>query len=432
MKHAAFLSALFVVLVSVPVLAGDNWPQFRGPTGQGHSDSTGLPTKWSEKENVTWKTAIHGKGWSTPVVFGEQIWVTTATPDGKESSVLCIDRNNGKVLHDRVIFKNETVEPLGNPLNAYASPSPTIEEGRVYVHFGSYGTACIDTKTFATIWERRDLPCRHYRGPGSSVILFEDKLILTMDGVDVQYLVALDKMTGKDVWKTDRTTDFKDIDEKTKKPKAEGDYRKAYTTPVVVEANGKKQLISPGARAVFGYDPNTGKEIWTVAFPGFSNASSPVYKDGVTYISTGHGKTEMLAIKTDGKGDVTSSHVLWRVGRNVPMQPSSVLVEGLLIQANDGGIATCIDTKTGDLLWTERLGDGKEQYSASALAADGKVYFFGREGLGTVIEPAREFKKIAANKLDSGMMASPVVAGKSLFLRTKTHLYRIDAAAKVN
>ncbi len=407
-------------------LADGNWPQFRGPTGQGTSEATGLPTKWSETENVKWKTAIHGKGWSTPVVYGDQVWVTTATPDGKKSSVLCLDRETGKVLHDRVVFENEKVEPLGNPLNAYASPSPAIEAGRVYVHFGSYGTACIDTKTFATLWERRDLPCRHYRGPGSSVILFENMLILSMDGVDVQYLTALDKTTGKDIWRTDRTTDFKDLDERTKLPKAEGDYRKAYTTPIVVKSNGKLQLISPGARAAFAYDPHTGKELWTVAYPGFSNATSAVYKDGVTYISTGHGRTEMLAIKTDGTGDVTDSHVLWRITRNMPLQPSSVVVGDLMFQANDGGIATCVDLKTGELVWTERLGDGKEQYSASALYADGRVYFFGREGLCTIIEPAREFKLIATNKLTAGMMASPAVAGKSLFLRTKTHVYRIE------
>lgn len=427
MKYPRFLSLIVAAaLCTTTVQANDNWPQFRGPTGQGISTSKDLPTKWSDTENVKWKTAIHGKGWSTPVVFGDQVWVTTATLDGKKSSVLCLDRETGKVLHDRVVFENETVEPLGNPLNAYASPSPAIEDGRVYVHFGSYGTACIDTKTFETLWERRDLPCRHYRGPGSSVIIFENMLILTMDGVDVQYLVALDKMNGKTIWKTDRTTDFKDIDEKTKKPKAEGDYRKAYTTPVIVNTGGKLQLISPGARAAFAYEPHTGKEIWTVAFPGFSNATSAVVKDNVTYISTGHGKTEMIAVKTDGKGDVTDSHVLWRIGRNMPLQPSSVIVGDLMFQANDGGIATCIDLKTGDLLWTQRLGDGKEQYSASALYADGKVFFFGREGLCTIIEPAAEFKLIATNKLPSGMMASPAVAGKSLFLRTKTHLYRIE------
>lgn len=427
MKYSRF-SFLIVaaVLCAATVQANDDWPQFRGPTGQGVSTSKDLPVKWSETENVKWKTAIHGKGWSTPVVLGEQVWVTTATPDGRKSSVLCLDRETGKILHDRVVFENETVEPLGNPLNAYASPSPAIEDGRVYVHFGSYGTACIDTKTFETLWERRDLPCRHYRGPGSSVVIFENMLILTMDGVDVQYLAALDKQTGRTIWKTDRTTDFKDLDPKTNKPKAEGDYRKAYTTPVIVNTSGKLQLISPGARAAFAYDPHTGKEIWTVTYPGFSNATSAVVQDDVAYISTGHGKTEMLAIKTNGTGNVTDTHVSWVVNRNMPQQPSSVIVGDLLLQVNEGGIATCIKIKDGEVAWVQRLGDGKEQYSSSSLYADGKVYFFGREGTGTVIEPAGEFKLIATNKLDAGMMASPIVAGNALFLRTKTHLYRIE------
>ncbi len=426
MKYTRFFSLIIAAALTLTAQANDNWPQFRGPTGQGHSDSTDLPTKWSEKENVKWKTAIHGKGWSTPVIYGNQIWLTTSTPDGKENSVLCIDRDSGKILHDRVVFTNEVVEPLGNPLNAYASPSPTIEDGRVYVHFGSYGTACIDTKTFKNIWERRDLPCRHYRGPGSSVVIFENMLILSMDGVDVQYLTALDKTTGKDIWRTDRTTDFMDIDPKTKKPKAEGDYRKAYTTPIIVKTGGKLQLISPGARAAFAYDPHTGKEIWTATYPGFSNATSAVVKDNVTYISTGFGKTEMLAIKTDGTGDVTNTHILWTVNRNMPQQPSSVIVGDLLYQVNEGGIATCINIKDGAVAWVQRLGDGKEQYSSSALYADGKIYFFGREGTGTVIEPGSEFKIIATNKLDAGMMASPIVAGKAMYLRTKTHLYRVE------
>jgi len=427
LKHATLSSLFLFTALSLPAMANESWPHFRGPTQQGHSDSTGLPLKWSEKENVKWKTAIHGKGWSTPVIHGNQVWLTTATPDGKENSIVCLDRDTGAVLHDRVIFKNEVVEPLSNPLNAYASPSPAIEDGRIYVHFGSYGTACVDTKTFKNIWERRDLPCRHYRGPGSSVTLFEDSVILTMDGVDVQYLVALDKKTGETKWKTDRTTDFKDLDEKTKKPKAEGDYRKSYTTPVIVDVGGgAMQMMSPGARAAFAYDPRTGKEIWHITFPGFSNAASAVFGDGLWYINTGHGKAEIWGVKPDGKGDVSQSHVVWKQTRNMPLQGSPVFASGLLFNVNDGGIATCVDAKTGDLLYSERLGDGKEQYSASPIFADGRVYFFGREGLGSVVAPTREFKLLAANKLDAGMMASPAVAGKSLFLRTKTHVYRIE------
>ena len=429
------ITCLLTALLASPLLAGDNWPSFRGPDMQGHSDSTGLPLKWSDKENVTWSTPIHGKGWSTPVVWGNQVWLTTATPDGAKSSVICLDRATGEVLLDRVEFENETVEPLGNPLNCYASPSPAIEEGFVYVHFGTYGTACIDTKTFKTIWTRRDLPCRHYRGPGSSVVLWKNLLILTMDGVDVQYLVALNKKTGQTVWKTDRTTDFDDIDPKTKKPKMDGDLRKAYTTAVVVEHDGRPLLLSPGARAAYAYDARDGKELWKVTYPGFSNAASVVFAPATSatpamaYINTGHGKSEFMGVKVDGKGDVTDSHVVWKHSRNVPRRSSPVLVNGLLFMVDDGGIAICLDAKNGDVCWVQRLGTGKEQYSASPIYADGKVFFCGQEGLITIVAPTREYKELATNKLSSGMMASPAVAGKALFLRTKTHMMRIETPA---
>ncbi|MEX2216292.1 MAG: PQQ-binding-like beta-propeller repeat protein [Phycisphaeraceae bacterium] len=431
-RPLAFALALLITSVA---FADDNWPSFRGPGLQGHSDSTGIPLTWSDTEHVTWKTPIHGKGWSTPVIWNNQIWLTTATVDGAKSSVLCLNRATGEVLLDRVEFANETVEPLSNPLNCYASPSPAIEEGFVYVHFGSYGTACIDTKTFKTLWTRRDLPCRHYRGPGSSVVIYKNLLLLTMDGVDVQYLVALNKKTGETVWKTDRTTDYDDIDPKTKMPKMDGDLRKAYTTAVVVEHEGRPLLLSPGARAAYAYDARDGKELWKITYPGFSNAASVVFapaKGGagglpaLAYINTGHGKSEFMAVKVDGKGDVTKSNILWNHGRNVPRRSSPVLVNDLLFMVDDGGIAICLDAKTGDVCWVQRLGDGKEQYSASPIYVDGKVMFCGQEGLTTIVAPTREYKLLATNKLSSGMMASPAVAGKALFLRTKTHLVRIE------
>lgn len=406
-----------------------DWPRFRGPSGDGlatrpgGAERIGLPVRWSETENVAWKTAIPHLGWSSPVVMDGQIWLTTATAEGHDFYAICIDAKSGGIRFNERLFHTDDPEPLGNPLNGYASPTPVIEPGRVYVHFGSYGTACLDTKTFEVLWKRSDLPCRHYRGPGSSVILFEDLLILTMDGVDVQYLVALDKTTGRTVWKTDRTADWDDLDAEGK-PRDEGDLRKAYTTPLIVERNGATQMISIGAKAFYGYDPRTGRELWKVNMPAFSGAAGPVYRDGIVYVVTGFGQTELMAVRVDGAGDVTDSHVLWKTARTVPRTPSPVLVGDLLFTINDTGIAVCLDTATGEPIWQERI---RGNYAASLLYVDGNVYCFNQNGTSTVFKAARRFEVVATNTLDTGCMASPAVADSALILRTKTHLYRIES-----
>ena len=421
---------LLVLLLSVKALfAQTAWPQFRGPTGDGlatapvDSQARGLPVRWSETENVAWKTAIPHVGWSTPVVMDGQVWLTTATPDGHEFFAICVDAGTGAIRFNEKLFHADNPEPLGNPMNGYASPSPTIEPGRVYVHFGSYGTACLDTRTFEVLWTRDDLPCRHYRGPGSSVILFEDLLILTMDGVDVQYLVALDKATGRTVWKTDRTADWDDLDEDGK-PRLEGDMRKAYSTPVVVDVNGTRQMLTIGAKAVYGYDPRTGRELWKVNTPAFSGAASPIYGQGLTFMVTGFGKTELLAIRPDGRGDVTDTHVAWKTASMVPQTPSPVVVGELFFMINDTGTITCLEAATGKQLWRERA---RGNFAASLLYADGNVYCFSREGRTTVFKAARQYELVATSTLNSGFMASAAVWGKTLFLRTKEHLYRIES-----
>ena len=406
-----------------------HWPRFRGPSGDGlvtrpgSAERIGLPVRWSETENVAWKTAIPHLGWSSPVVMDGQVWLTTATAEGHDFYAICVDADSGAIRFNEQLFHAADPEPLGNPLNSYASPTPVVEPGRVYVHFGSYGTACLDTKTFEVLWKRSDLPCRHYRGPGSSVILFEGLLILTMDGVDVQYLVALDKATGRTVWKTDRTADWDDLDAEGK-PRDEGDLRKAYTTPLIVESDGAVQMISVGAKAFYGYDPRTGRELWKVNMPAFSGAAGPVYRDGIVYVVTGFGQTELMAVRVDGAGDVTDSHVLWKTARTVPRTPSPVLVGDLLFTINDTGIAVCLDAATGEPIWQERI---RGNYASSLLYADGNVYCFNQNGTSTVFKAARRFEVVATNTLDAGFMASPAVADSALFLRTKTHLYRIES-----
>ena len=410
----------------LPLLAAvshaNDWPQFRGPTADGHSPATGLPTEWSETKNVKWKTPIPHKGWSTPLVSGTQVWLTTATADGHDFFVLCLERATGKVLHEAKLFHSEKPEPLGNDLNSYASPTGVLSGGHVFVHFGSYGTACLDTTTFKEEWRRTDLPCRHYRGPGSSLFDWKDTLILTMDGVDVQYLCALDKKTGKTRWKTDRNTEFGDLGPDGK-PVMEGDLRKAYTTPVLITAAGKPQLISSGSKATVAYDPDTGKELWRTTYKGFSNASIPAWHDGVLAINTGHGKANLQAFKIDetATGDITGK-LLWEQTKAIPTRSSPVTVDGIIYMNGDNGILAAVDFKDGGLLYNER---GPANSSASPIYADGKLFFCDERGTTTILKPGRTFGKIAANTLPDGIMASPVAAGKELFIRTKAALYCI-------
>lgn len=418
---------LCVWAIGLPVARGD-WPEYRGPWGNGHvsapgdNKTIGLPLTWSETENIKWKTPIPERGWSTPVVMDGRIWMTTATPDGHDFYAICVDAESGRIVHNLKLFHSDNPEPLGNSQNGYASPSPAIEPGRVYVHFGVYGTACLDSATGKVLWQRQDLPCRHYRGPASSVILFENLVILTMDGADVQYLVALDKQTGKTVWKTDRSVVFNDAEGFQGFAK-DGDLRKAHSTPLIVNINGQPQMFSPGAKAAYAYDPRSGKELWQVHFIAWSAAPRPLYSHGFALMITGLGATELWAIKPGGNGDVTNTHVAWKVRRDVAKTASPIIVDDLLYMVSDDGVVTCIEVPTGNPVWRERIGGN---YSASPIYADGRLYFANERGKATVLKPGRSFQILATNTLDDGCMASPAVAGKALIWRTKTHLYRIE------
>jgi len=422
-----------ISLVLITCRSPADWPDFRGPWQNGHVSAPGnakpigLPVKWSETESVKWKTPIPHSGWSTPVVLEGQIWLTTATEDGKEFFGICVEADSGKILFHERLFRCDTPEPLGNKVNAYASPSPVLEPGRVYLHFGSYGTACLDTKSFKTLWKREDLPCRHFRGPGSSPVLFKNFLILTMDGIDVQYLVALDKQSGKTVWKTDRTTDWNDLGPDGK-PAAEGDFRKAYTTPIFIEAGGATQLISAGSRAAYGYDPVTGTELWKVGYGGYSTAGRPIAGKGLVFISTGFGKTEYLAVRPDGRGNITDTRVVWRTTRGVPKLPSPVLVEDLLFLLGDNGVMRCVEAVTGNEVWQERV---LGECYASVIHGDGNLFCFDQTGKSVVLKAGRSLEVLATNTLDDGFMASPAVSGNALVLRTKRNLYRIESSKRV-
>jgi outer membrane protein assembly factor BamB len=413
-------------------IARAEWPEFRGPYGNGHAsspDSTepvGLPLTWSESENIRWKTPIPHRGWSTPVVLGGQIWLTTATEDGHEFFVVCVDAATGQVVHNKKLFHSDEPEPLGNAVNGYATPSPAIEPGRVYVHFGSYGTACLDTVTGEVLWKRDDLPCRHFRGPSSSLVLFENMLMVTMDGVDQQYVAALDKATGETIWRTDRDVEWNDQDPANSQQVRDGDHRKAHSTPLVItDADGARQMLSGGAKAAFAYDPYNGRELWRIEFDDFSIAPRPLFRDGIAYMVTGITHPELWAIDTQGRGDLTESeHIKWRLTSGVSKTASPLLVDGLIYLISDDGVVNCVDERSGERLWQKRIGG---RFAASPIYGDGRIYFCDQDGKTTVLKPGRTFEVLATNTLDDGCMASPAVDQGALILRTKSHLYRIES-----
>jgi outer membrane protein assembly factor BamB len=431
MKRTSLAITGFWVCLALlrPAWAGDTeqWTSFRGPTDQGLAESAGLPVSWSERENVVWKTPLEGKAWSSPVVWGDRIWLTNAPADGKDLFVLALDKRTGKILLNRHLAHVARPQYC-IPFNSYASPSPVIEAGRVYVSFGSPCTACLDTWTGETVWRRTDLVCNHYRGAGSSPLIFRDLLVLHFDGSDRQYVVALDKHTGKTVWKTDRSVDFHDRDPDTGRPKTDGDFRKAFSTPAIAPVHGKPVLVSLGSMALYGYEPETGKELWRVESIGsHSGSARPVVGQGLVYSMIGY-TAGLWAVRPDGRGVVTSSHVLWKYNTSSPKRSSALLAGGRLFLVDAVGVAACLDAKTGRIVWKERLGGN---YSASPICAGGRIYFFDESGRATVIEASDAYRVLAKNRLDDGFMASPAVSGNALFLRTTKAVYRIEDRGSV-
>ncbi len=409
--------------ISIVGSAQGGWTEFRGPTGDGQTTAGQLPLEWSETNHVRWKTPIHGRGWSSPVVLDGQIWLTTAAEDGTELFVLRLDAATGRVTLDKKLFHVDEPQ-FAHKFNTYASPTPVIEGNRVYVTFGSAGTACLDTDTGRVWWARRDLPCDHWRGAGSSPILWRNLFLLHYDGADLQYVVALDKQTGQTVWKTDRSVDFKDLDA-TGRIMLEGDLRKGYSTPLIIELEGKPAMLSLGSRALYLYDPATGREFWQATnYNCHSGTCRPLYIDGIAYVGWGFPRGELSALQVGAAGWQQAPEESWRITRNVPSKPSPVVVGDLLFMVDDGGVGTCVDIRTGEEVWRQRIGGN---FSASLLAAGDRVYCFNEEGVATVLKAGREHMVLATNRLDEGFLASPAVDGNALILRTRTHLYRIEA-----
>ena len=412
------------------------WPDKNGPTLNGivpEAEAAKLPTEWDEAsgKNLAWKTVLPAgeDGHSTPVIGGDLLWFTSATPDGTKQYVNGFDRHTGKQVHHKLVFENATPEELGNPLNNYAAPSPVLEADGLYVHFGTYGTAKLNPATAEVIWQRRDINARHFRGPGSSPLLWKNLLILTFDGIDQQFTIALDKMTGATVWKTPRSTNYFDLD-KDGHPTRDGDMRKAYFTPTVFEIEGQQHLISVGSRAAFGYDPVTGKELWTIPHGGFNAAPRALQMPGMIFLNTGSERAHTLGVRTDGKmqGDISATHVVWDREKRNASESCPVLVNGMIIQTTRGGVVSAIDAKTGAEIWEDRL---QGQHLPSPILAGDRLYFSNDRGEINVVRAANKFEVIATNKFNGGaddkITSSPAVADGAIFIRTKTHLFKIAA-----
>jgi len=388
--------------------AAQDWPQFRGPDGQGHSAERGLPIEWSEQKNVVWKVPVPGRGWSSPVVAAGRVWLTTATRVERDTSLrlLAFDVETGRQALDVEVFKLRGSD-LPNPKNSHASPTPIVEGDRVYVHFGAQGTAALTTAG-EIAWKTR-LEYESQHGNGGSPELAGDLLIINCDGFDQAFVVALDKRTGKTRWRTDR-----------REP-----HSQAYSTPLAIRAGDRDQVISVGAFAAGAYDPQNGRELWRVGYPeGYSNVPRPVYGAGLVFIATGFNQPSLLAVRPDGKGDVTRTHIAWKLSRGAPLTPSPLLAGDELYVVSDNGIASCLDARTGTVAWQQRLGNS---FSASPVLADGRLYFLDEDGHTTVIQPGTKGEKLAVNVLDGGTLASMAVAARSFFIRTGANLYRIAA-----
>ncbi|MBN1818853.1 MAG: PQQ-like beta-propeller repeat protein [Sedimentisphaerales bacterium] len=395
---------LLIAVMLAQNLPAEDWTQFRGPGGQGHSAEKGLPLNWDETRNITWKTPIPGKGWSSPVVLGNRIWLTTAADNGKSLRAIGIDRETGAITVNAEIFGLESPGTI-HEKNSCASPTPVLEEDRIYLHFGSFGTACIN-QSGEPIWKTRMAYDNGQHGPGSTPVLYEDLLIISCDGMDVQFITALDKMTGEVRWKKRR----------------EG--FQAYATPLIVRHRDVDQVISPSALRTVAYEAATGEEIWQVRYgDGFSNVPSPVFGHGMAYICTGFQVPSLLAVRIDGHGDITESKIEWTLKRGVPLTPSPLLVGENLYMVSDNGIAACVDALHGTEYWRARIGGN---YSASPIYADGRIYFLSEEGQSDVIAAGREYKVLATNSIDGRTLASMAVSQGSIFIRSETHLYRID------
>jgi len=411
-RHMVLFVAVCAAAFSISSGAAGDWPEFRGPTGQGISTARNVPLYWSATSNVVWRTTIPGEGWSSPVLVNGKIYLTTAVNESTNTSLraLCVNADDGRMQWNvEVLRPDPDATRAMHKKNSLASPTAIVRDGRIYVHFGHMGTAALDLSG-KLLWQQTSLKYSPMHGNGGSPALVGDALVFGCDGEEEPFVVALDVMTGKVRWKTPRLTTAKN--------------RFSFSTPLAIEVDGAPQVISPGSGFVGGYDPKDGREIWRVLYgEGYSVITRPVFAHGLLFVTSSYNRSGLYAIKPAGaRGDVTGTHIVWKHDKSVPNTPSPLAVGDELYFVSDSGIATCLDARTGNLHWSERLGGG---FSASPVLAEGRLYFQNEEGVATVLKAGKTFELLAKNDLGERTLASPAVADNTLFLRSKSHLWRI-------
>lgn len=413
MRNMLILSLLLVC--GPTILSAQDWPQFRGPGAQGHYTGK-LPTQWSETTNIAWSVNIPGEGWSSPVIVAGRIYLTTAVKNEDKSHslrTLCLDASDGKSIWNIEVFFEPADAPRIHNKNSHASPTPVVKDGKIYVHYGHLGTACLDVDG-KMLWKCSDYPYKPVHGNGGSPCIAQETLIYSIDGIDMQSIIGLDIHTGKTRWKTDRKVDtIKHF---------------SFGTPLIINHNGKEQVISVGSDVVMSLDPYTGKELWRCRFKGYSQIPTPLYHNGLIYICTGYESPKLLAIKPDGTGDVTDTHIAWKESRGVPATPSPIIIDDNLFMVSDFSVMSCLNARTGERRWQGRMNGG---HSASLIAADNKLYSMNEKGTCYVVEAnPKEYKEISKNTLPGRTLATPTPYQDKLYIRTDEKLYCIKENSK--
>jgi len=403
--------ALLSLILSGARAGETEWPQFRGPTGQGLSAAVNVPVEWSAASHVAWSVRIPGRGWSSPVLSRGRVYLTAAVGDAdKTLRAICLDAADGQVIWDTEIFQPEAASVAAmHSKNSLASGTPFVTADRLYVHFGHMGTAALDLDG-KVIWRQTSLAYPPIHGTGSSPIPVGDALVFNADGGKDPFIAALEMATGAVRWKTPRNTPAKRTF--------------SFSTPLAIEVNGTTQIVSPGSGFVGGYDVKDGRELWRSGYgEGYSVVPRPVFAHGLLFVSSSFDAPVLHAIKPDqAAGDVTATHLAWTSRKSAPHSASALVLGDQLYFVSDAGIATCADARTGEVHWSERLGGG---FSASPIAAEGRVYFQNEAGVGFVVKAGRTFELLAKNDLGQRTLASPAVGDGALFIRTESHLWKI-------
>jgi len=405
-----------VSLFFLPLASANDWQVFRGPSGDGSTTLKNLPVEWSIDKNVVWKTDLPGEGWSSPVVDDGVVYLTAAIPQeatdestAYDLTVFGINLEKGDIAWKETVFVQPADAPRRHQKNSHASPTPIVKDGKLYVHFGHQGTACLSLQG-EVIWKTVSVEYRPVHGNGGTPIIVDDTVVFSVDGAATAKVVALDLSNGKVRWSFDR--------------ESSAPRKFSFSTPALIEVNGKRQIVSPGSDVVHGLDAETGEMIWKVKYDGYSVIPKPVFHNGLVYVCTSYNTPWIYCIDPSGKGDITDTHVKWSLQKQVPHTPSIIISEGRIFMISDRGIGSCLDAATGEVIWQERVGGN---YSASPILANGLIYMQSEQGDATVIEAGPEYKVVSKNTFGERTLASYGVTDGTLLIRTSASLYCVQS-----